>query len=156
MIELIFAIAAIGILVAIAAPKFNATRDDAAVTKAKSTIASIRSAISSEIQKKMMEGNYNPIGNLGGVVNGHDKPIFDYFNGDNSKKGTRVLEYPPHSCKAGERECWMRTGAKEYTYYFTPSVASQVGTTTVKFTLNNGRFECDSKNHAKACRVLER
>ena len=155
MMELVFVIVVIGILASIAAPKFAATRDDATITKAKTTVANIRTALSSEIQRKVLQADYSPITNLGGVVNGHDKPIFDYFNGDN--KGSRVLEYPPLSCKSSSSKgCWMRTGASEYKYYLPGPVASEVGTTSVKFTVNNGRFECDSTHQPKACRLLEK
>ena len=45
MIELVFVIVVIGILSAIAIPKFAATRDDAIITKARTTVASVRSAL---------------------------------------------------------------------------------------------------------------
>ena len=155
MIELVFVIVVIGILASIAAPKFAATRDDATVTKAKTTVANIRTALSSEIQRKVLQADYSAITNLGGVINGYDKPIFDYFNEDS--KGSRVLEYPPLSCKSSSsRGCWMRTGDSEYKYYLPGPIASEVGTNEVKFSVNNGRFECDSTHHAKACKLLEK
>jgi len=61
MIELIFVIVVIGILSAIAIPKFAATRDDAVITKAMATIGSIRSAIATERQKRILRGEFADI-----------------------------------------------------------------------------------------------
>lgn len=148
MIELVFVIVVIGILAAIAVPKFTATRDDAIVTKAKTAVASIRSALSTEVQKRILAGDYTPITNVGGVVNGHDKPIFDYFDGN--KTSGRVLEYPPHSCQSSSSKgCWMRTGAATYRYYFSGSSKS------VDFKVSNNRFDCVDPTSAQ-CAALER
>jgi len=57
MIELVFVIVVIGILAAIAVPKFAATRDDAVITKARATVGSLRSALSMERQKRILRGN---------------------------------------------------------------------------------------------------
>jgi len=56
MVELVFVIAIIGILSAIAVPKFAATRDDALATRASTTVAALRSAISTERQKRILKG----------------------------------------------------------------------------------------------------
>jgi len=148
MMELVFVIVVIGILSMIAIPKFGATRDDAVITKAKTTVASIRSALSSEVQRRVLEGNYTAIQNLGGVINGNDKQIFDYFDGNQNNR--RVLEYPPRSCKAGATGCWIRTGNNEYTFYFSAAVGG-----SAKFKVTNNRFECTTPN-SKQCRLLER
>jgi general secretion pathway protein G len=58
MIELVFVIVVIGILAAIAIPKFAATRDDALIAKARSTIASVRSAIATTRQKNILRGSF--------------------------------------------------------------------------------------------------
>jgi len=147
MVELVFVIVVIGILAAIAVPKFSATRDDATLVKARTTVASIRSAISTEIQKRQMAGIYTGISNLGGKTNQNDKSIFDYF--DAPKTESRVLEYPPHSCKAGAKGCWMRTGPNTYTYYFPASIGG-----SVDFQVNNNRFECVSSD--TLCAKLDR
>ncbi len=147
MVELVFVIVVIGILTAIAVPKFSATRDDATITAAKSTLASIRSALSQEVQARMMRGDYTAVNNLGGTVGGHNSAIFDYFDGDSS--GSRVLEYPPLSCKdASARGCWMRTGSNQYTYYFPNAIGG-----TAVITINNNRIDCSPANK---CKYLER
>ena len=61
MIELMFVIVVIGILSAIAIPKFAATRDDATITKAIATIGAVRSAIATERQKRILRGDFTPI-----------------------------------------------------------------------------------------------
>lgn len=61
MIEMVFVIVVIGILSAIAIPKFAMTRNDAIVTKAKTTIAALRSAIGMEHQKQILRGDFNDI-----------------------------------------------------------------------------------------------
>ena len=57
MIELIFVIVILGILATVAIPRLMATRTDAVLVKGKSTVASIRSAISIEKGIRLMRGN---------------------------------------------------------------------------------------------------
>ena len=57
MIELIFVIVVLGILAAVALPKFAATRDDATVAKSRADIASVRSAIITERQSRLITGD---------------------------------------------------------------------------------------------------
>jgi general secretion pathway protein G len=64
MIELVFAIVVIGILSAIAIPKFSATRTDAQISKARADIASIRSAIITERQSRLIIGDNDWINSL--------------------------------------------------------------------------------------------
>ena len=61
MIELVFVIVVIGILTAIAIPKFAATRDDAIISKAKAEVAAMRSAIATERQKRILRGDFTNI-----------------------------------------------------------------------------------------------
>ena len=64
MIELIFVIVVLGILSAIAIPKFSATRTDAVVAKTRSDVASIRAAIVTERQSRLIKGDKNYISKL--------------------------------------------------------------------------------------------
>ena len=149
MIELVFVIVVIGILAMIAIPKFSATRDDAVITKAKTTVASVRSSMSSEVQRRVLSGNYTAIQDVGGVINGYNEPIFDYF--DSNSSNNRVLEYPPYSCKDSSKQgCWMRTGNNTYQFIFPPAIGS-----SVTFTVQNNRFDCTSSDKTK-CKLLER
>jgi general secretion pathway protein G len=76
MIELVFVIVVLGILAAIAIPKFAATRTDAQISKGRADIASIRSAIITERQSRLITGdnsfisgiNLNKGGLFGGVL----------------------------------------------------------------------------------------
>ena len=61
MIELVFVIVVIGILSAVAIPKFAATRDDAVITRGRATVASLRSALSTLRQKNILKGSFNDI-----------------------------------------------------------------------------------------------
>lgn len=57
MIELIFVIVVLGILAAVAVPKFAATRLDAQIAKGRADVSAIRSAIVSERQTRLIRGN---------------------------------------------------------------------------------------------------
>lgn len=61
MVELVFVIVVIGILSAVAIPKLAATRDDAEITKARTTVASLRNAIATERQKRILRGDFDDI-----------------------------------------------------------------------------------------------
>jgi general secretion pathway protein G len=61
MIELIFVIVVIGILSAVAVPKLAATRDDAEITRARVTVAALRSAIATQRQKNILRGIFTDI-----------------------------------------------------------------------------------------------
>lgn len=64
MIELVFVIVVLGILAAIAVPKFAATRDDAQIAKGRSDVAAIRAAIVNERQTRLLRGETNYISKL--------------------------------------------------------------------------------------------
>ena len=66
MVELIFVIVIIGILSAIAIPKLASTAKQAHIVKAKTVLASVRSSMSTERQKRILRGDFTtPIGDLG-------------------------------------------------------------------------------------------
>ena len=148
MIELVFVIAVIGILAVIAVPIFSATRDDATLTKAKTTVANIRTALSSEVQARILKADYTPITNVGGTKNSNSSDIFDFFGDASGQTTDRVLEYPTKSCKADAKSCWMRIGSSTYKYYFPSAIGGDV-----TFTVSGGRFNCDGTSK---CRYLER
>jgi len=58
MLELTFVIVIIGILSSIAIPKLAATRDDAVVSKARNTVAALRSTLATERQKNILKGDF--------------------------------------------------------------------------------------------------
>jgi len=65
MIEMVFVIVAIGILAAIAVPRFAATRLDAEISKGRADVAAVRSAIVSERQSRLITGDTTWIAALG-------------------------------------------------------------------------------------------
>jgi len=108
MIELVFVIVVIGILAAIAIPKLAATRDDAIMSKARSTLASVRSSLATERQKRILRGNFTAIGDLGDSTY-----AFSYFDGDSTHP---VLEYPVKNCASNGKSCWKRENATTYKF----------------------------------------
>lgn len=57
MIEMVFVIVVLGILAAVAIPRFAATRTDAEISKGRADISSIRSAIITERQSRLITGD---------------------------------------------------------------------------------------------------
>ncbi len=112
MIELIFVIVVIGILSAIAIPRFAASRDDAVLVKAKSQIAAIRSGIAMQKSKRLLEG-VTPfiLPNLDNVTtyNAADQRLFNFADNNSSN----VLEYPIYS-KLNHDGFWVKTAANKY------------------------------------------
>lgn len=125
MIEMIFVIVVLGILASIAIPKLAATRDDATVTKGIADIASIRSAIVSERQSRLIRGESSWITKLStGTA------------GDNLFTGVDVNQtLLMYGIAAGD---WQRTNDTTYTF--------TVSGTIVTFTYDNsdGTFTCDT------------
>jgi len=112
MLELVFVIVVIGILSAIAIPKFATTRDDAFVSRGKSTLAAVRSAIATERQKRILRGDYTAINNLS---NGASGRIFTKFNDDGDGNANNVLDY---GLKNGTADgLWSKTGTT-YTFHY--------------------------------------
>ena len=135
MIELVFAIVVIGILAVVAVPKFAPIINTAKDAKAKATLSSVRSAISTERQKLILRGKFNsPIGDIGDIT-GQDRYSFAYFDGNVSRP---VLDYPLKKCTSDSSSgCWKRVDATHYRYQFTSS------TDSAKFVLKNNRLDCD-------------
>ena len=101
MVELVFVIVVIGILSAIAVPKFAATRDDAIITKARTTVASVRSALSTERQKRILRGDFNTT-----LTSPSSSRVFVIKMG-----GTEIelLAYAVNKCpSSNKRSCWER------------------------------------------------
>ena len=106
MIELVFVIVVIAILSAIAIPKLAATRDDAQITRGLATLSSVRSAVATEKQKRILRGDFTPISKLNGGVG-----IFDRFDDAN---GSLVLEYDVVPCTG--IGCWSTSDGVNYTF----------------------------------------
>jgi general secretion pathway protein G len=150
MIELIFAIVIIGILASISIPKLAATRDDAVITKARTTIASVRNALSMERQKRILRGDFRKITAVGGSDN-----VFGNF--DNNSSLPSVLEYPVPSepDKHGRWFFSKGTGKDGRDQYVFNSTLGKV-----YFEVVNGKFECDASltnnTNKEGCNQLTR
>jgi general secretion pathway protein G len=120
MIELIFVIVVIGILSAIAVPKFAATRDDAIISKAISTVSAARSAIATTRQKNILRGEFTDL---------NASTIGTNFS--------NLLEYNVKSCSASKCGGWSTNGL---TYTFHGPTGDLV------YTYQNKRLECTSSS----------
>ena len=118
MIELVFVIVVIGILSAIAIPKFAATRDDAVITKAITTIASARSAIATTRQKNILRGSF---------IDLNASAIGTNFS--------NLLEYNTTSCNTTGCSGWSTSGLN-YTFHGP--------TGDVVYTYQNKKLVCTS------------
>ncbi len=127
LLELVFVIVVIGILASVAIPKLWVTRDDAIVSKGRSDVATIRSAISTDRQKRLLEGNTTIRPKLDDVTtyDQNDSALFSY-----------LLQYPVYSKKSAGN--WKKTGKNTYVFILGDG-------TGVTFTYNTatGAFDCD-------------
>jgi len=131
MIELVFVIVVIGILAGVAIPKFAATRDDAIISKARATVGAVRSALSTEKQKRILRGDFNM------TVASATAGTFDVKFGTDTT-ATPLLEYRVKVCptSGSKRSCWEAgSGADlgKFTFY-----GPQGHTCT--FEIDNGKF----------------
>ena len=148
MVELIFVIVVIGILAAIAVPKFAATRDDATITKAIATIGSVRSALATERQKRILRGEFTPITSLNS--DGGDN-VFSKFSVDSDGNTSNVLEYSVINCSGlgKSKGCWSVSGSDpSQTYKYTMPTSG-----SVDFNITKNRFNCKTPSSAN-CRLL--
>ena len=149
MVELVFVIVIIGILAAVAIPRLAATRDDATITKARTTVVSIRSALAMERQKRTLRGEFTPITSVGDATN-----VFGQFSEDSNHKTSDVLEYAMAS--EDKKDRWhfsSGTGKDGRDQYIFKSTLGDVAFEVVK-----GKFECDTTKtnnaNANGCKQL--
>lgn len=132
MIELIFVIVILGVLSAIAIPKFTSVQRSSMIAKAKADIATIRSAIVSERQTQLIKGVRDWIPKL-------SDSNTTLFTGDGDRK---LLMYGIKSGTTSGK--WSRgtTTATIDTYIF------KIDSSSNKFDYNNtsGTFMCTSGN----------
>lgn len=139
MIELVFVIVVIGILASIAIPRLAGTRDDAQITKGRSDVAAIRSAIVSERQGRLLQGNSAFIAALDDANYDAGQELFD-------GNATTLLQYPIISANGNGH--WMKTGAASYTF-------TAMGTSvTFNYTQANGTFTCGRTTGSTAQQTL--
>jgi len=131
MLELIFIIMIIGILSAIALPKFAETSKQAHAAKAKSVLSNVMSAMATERQKRILRGDFSAIEDLGDTTYAFKQ----FKNGTQSE----ILAFPEKNCQTGERGCWKRVNATSYVYYFADSADGDA-----KFKLFENKLVCDN------------
>ena len=140
MIEMVFVIVVLGILAAVAIPKFAATRTDAEISKGRASIASIRSGIVSERQTRLITGDSSWISltNLDQNGTGTD-PLFG---------GVMMYSVNNESAKNGQ---WSGTPTSG-TYIY------RVNNINVSFTYNSstGIFTCNTADgtYGTMCKSL--
>ncbi len=132
MIELIFVIVVLGILAAIAVPKFAATRADAKIAKGRTNVSAIRSAIVTERQRWLIRGinTFIKTGIDTETISGLTRKKMDkdgLFGG--------VLMYPVTS------EDWQRGASDVNKTVYTYSVDNT--DTTFTYTVGAGTFTCN-------------
>jgi general secretion pathway protein G len=139
VIELIFVIVILGILSAVALPKFAKNKEMADIGKGKADVATIRAAIINERQKRILKGDNSWISKL-------SSSNTTLFTGDGTNE---LLKYGiTSSASAGHWSVTANTNDyKHYTY--------MIGTTACKFVYNatDGSFGLDT-NQPATCKKL--
>ena len=146
MIELVFVIVVLGILAAVALPKFAPVLDDAKFASGKSTLSSIRSAIVTERQASLIKG-----------INSYPE-ILDDANTDvgealfDGNATVSILTYPIYAKDTGGG--WMKITDTDTTDEIIPYRYYISSTRNIDFEYDNlkGTFDCD---HTEAdCKEL--
>jgi general secretion pathway protein G len=129
MVELVFVIIVIGILSAIAIPKFTQTSTIARDTRALDTAMAVQSAVNTLRQKSILRGTFIDV----------NKTALGYDTTNHTVFGN-VLTNPAKECVGSERDCWVVGGSETdatYTYRSLDGVDS-------RFRLKNSRFTCET------------
>jgi len=134
MIELVFVIVVLGILAAVAIPKFAASRTDAQIAKGRADVSSVRSGIITERQSRLITGDAT-------FIKGSELNSGGLFGG--------ILTYPiTDSTEAGH---WHSTGTDsdaQATYNYNVA-GTDVGFT---YTRSNGTFSCSKTSGTDAAK----
>jgi general secretion pathway protein G len=145
VIELIFVIVILGILSAVALPKFAGTGTKAREASGKADVSAIRSAIMAERQKGIIKGQSAYIENGTGTDADGNKQL------DNGGLFGGVLTYPKENSSA-EGKWSAVAGSGTYSFH--------IDGTSVTFTYTpaDGKFTCDptagSADQIKYCKAL--
>jgi general secretion pathway protein G len=146
MIEIIFVIVILGILAAVAVPKMAATRTDADITKGRADIASIRSAIVTERQGRLITGDSS-------FINSLSSGTTTLFDGNGTVENELLMYGVTSGATDGH---WSTTDvAAPYLHY-----TFKVQSTDVTFTYTpaDGKFTCSTTTGTAAeqamCKTL--
>lgn len=136
MIELIFVIVIIGILASIAVPKFGSMKSTADLSSARSDVAAIRSAIMTERQRSLVQGNASYISKLTPATT---STIL--FTGDGA--GRTLLTYGIK--KGAATGGWTINSNTQYQYNSgTQVTVFDYNVTTGMFNCTSGLNDCDA------------
>ena len=109
MLEVVFVVVILGILAAIAIPKFAATRVDAQISKGRADISSIRSAIVTERQSRLIKGDSSWISSLSNtsLFDGNDSNhvLLMYGITSSTSSGHWSGTDPDYTFKVGDDNC---------------------------------------------------
>lgn len=131
MIELVFVIVVIGILAGIAMPRLFVTRDDAIIARARTDLASIRSAIVNAYNANMLRGAFQ-------------YPALE--GADNNVLFENILQ---NGIRPNAQNGWASDEANVYTFTLGRRAA------TFRYTQNNGTFVCADDEAGRFCQELE-
>ena len=140
MIELVFVIVVLGILASIAIPRLAATRTDAHISKGRADVSTIRSAIVTERQSRLIVGLSTYIPNGTGTYAFGGKT---YKQMDNGGLFGGVLTYPIASSTGNSG--WSATAGSGTYVYKADGVAN-----TFTYNPANGTFICTSGAYCSA------
>jgi|GEM_PF-323748 len=157
LIELVFVIVILGVLAAIALPRFASTADTAYLSKAQSTLATVRSALATERQKRILRGDTTT--NITDLSldsnNSATTNAFDHFSADVDGNNAEVLRYPVKACSNNtQRACWAHTaGTTAYSYRFPDASEGVDG--QADFVLASNRLDCTAADSADCLIVTQ-
>jgi general secretion pathway protein G len=140
MLELVFVLVVLGILAAVALPRFGSISDSANVAKGQALIAPLRLAIASQRNQNLMMGDAPyPLILDDSTPNTSNEQLFDGNSSD------PLLTYSiPSGTQTGN---WMKTTNNagpviEYQYYISNGV-----TVDFNYTIDTGIFDCIHLNN---------
>ena len=148
VIELIFVIVVLGILSAVAIPKFLGSQSNAVIAKGKSDVSAIRAAILNERQKRLVLGEVGFITSLDGGVSNNAEGVTIFDNNGTASSG--LLTYGVTTKDASGH--WLKTGSNQYTYKIDASTSC-----TFVYTPNDGKFVLNttSANNADCQKLVQ-
>ncbi len=133
MIELIFVIIILGILATVAIPKFAGVSEQAIISNGHSDVMAIRTALSTDRQKRLMLGNSSyttHLDSLASATSAEGDKLFD------SNGTSKILSYPiaAKSSSGG----WMKSADDNYTYNVSDTLVA------FQYMSATGIFDCNT------------
>jgi len=134
MIELIFVIVVLGILASVAIPHFAGTRTDAHIAKGRADVASIRSAIVTERQARLIQGVSGFAPNGTGTYVATNGTTYNQM--DNGGLFGGVLTYAIPNTAGVDGKWSAAAGSGTYQYRL------KAANNTFDYNATTGRFTC--------------